>query len=96
MARTKKLNNSIVELADQNEADLRALISFQASRILELEQDADWAEDNRGETLLPLLRGLVKYLSEEFLDEDVSESEVPVVDPDDEEEEEETNDELDF
>ena len=88
------------ELQDQSESEIRRVVSYLHSRILELEQDADWADDPVVENMPPLLRGLVKYLAEEFLDEDPDENSYLELqgeeDHEEEQDEEEQVDELEF
>lgn len=102
MARSKKKlpvvhHKSIIEMTDLGDEDLRILLAHQASQIQELEKDPELSEN--GELLLPMLRGLVKYLTEEFLGEDMSDVSDHLKDFDDEDEEDEedySTEELEF
>lgn len=95
MARSKKKqpiihHKSLIEMADLGDEDLRILLAHQASQIQELEKDPELSEN--GELLLPMLRGLVKYLTEEFLGEDMSDVSDHLKDFGEEEDEEDEGD----
>ena len=102
MARTSKKkpiqHKSILEMSDLGDSELRVLLAYQASQIQELERDPDLSEN--GEQLLPILRGLAKYISEEFLGEDMSDVSDHLKEMSEEEDEDEEEDysteELDF
>lgn len=59
-----------IELEEMSEEQLRKLQSFLRSSIGELENEQDWREAEDAE-LLPLLRGLTRYVEREHLGEDL-------------------------
>lgn len=59
----------VIELEEMSEEQLGKLQAFLRSAIAELENEVDWREAE-DEELLPILRGITRYVAREYLNEE--------------------------
>lgn len=69
---TKKRADKSIYLTDQSVSQLGEVVSWLRDRVEEMAVEEEWME-SEGFHTLPLLRGLVAYLQQEHLEEEVDE-----------------------